>query len=340
MDDEADVRLVDAHAEGDGRHHHRILGLEELLQPVGPQGLVEAGVIGQGRNALGPQLLGQLVGAVARAGVDHPGPAHALLDQLDHPRPRRALLALGRKGELGPGETVDELGAVLQPQLGADVVAGPRVGGGCDRQPGRLGEHFGQAAEHAVFGAEVVAPLADAVRLVDGDQGQRQARQPVEHRRLHQAFRRQVQKVERAVVDAPPDVAPRIQAGVGIELLGRHARLLQRRHLIGHQGDQRRDHQAEARADERGDLVAQALAAAGGQHRQGAAPGQHLADDAGLQAAEIGMAERPAQNAAGDVQRRRQGMGISKHHSLWSVARPGAKGISRPCASRPWPCRR
>ena len=33
VDDEAHVGLVDPHAEGDGRHHHRGVGLEELLQP-------------------------------------------------------------------------------------------------------------------------------------------------------------------------------------------------------------------------------------------------------------------------------------------------------------------
>jgi hypothetical protein len=43
---EADVWLVDAHAEGDGRHHHRRLGLQELLQSSGAHLFVEAGVIG------------------------------------------------------------------------------------------------------------------------------------------------------------------------------------------------------------------------------------------------------------------------------------------------------
>ena len=47
-----------------------------------------------------------------------------------------------------------------------------------------------------------------------------------------------------------------------------------------------------------GDLVAEALAAAGRQHGQRAAPGQHLADHAGLQAAEVGVAERAAQDVA------------------------------------------
>jgi hypothetical protein len=33
-------------------------------------------------------------------------------------------------------------------------------------------------------------------------------------------------------------IAARVQAGIGVELLGRHPRLLQGRHLVGHQGNQ------------------------------------------------------------------------------------------------------
>ena len=86
VDDVAHVRLVDAHAEGDGRHHHGRVGLEELLQPVRAQVLVEAGVVGQRQHACGGQLLGQLVDAVARAGIDHAGPVRPLGHQLQHAR--------------------------------------------------------------------------------------------------------------------------------------------------------------------------------------------------------------------------------------------------------------
>ena len=91
-------------------------------------------------------------------------------------------------------------------------------------------------------------------------------------------------------------------AGAGVEPLGRHARLLQGGHLVGHQRDQRRDDEAEARPHQRRDLVAQALAAAGRQHGERAAPRQHLADHTGLQAAEVGMTERAAQYVARSIE--------------------------------------
>ncbi len=131
------------------------------------------------------------------------------------------------------------------------------------------GEQLGQATQGAVLGAEVVAPLADAMGLVDGDQGQRQGLQARQHRGLHQSLGRDVQQVQLARRRPPPHRVALFGHQAGIQPRGGHARLLQRRHLVGHQGDQRRDHQGQAVQHQGGDLVAQALAAAGGQHGQG-----------------------------------------------------------------------
>ena len=164
-------------------------------------------------------------------------------------------------------------------------------------------EDLGEAAEHAVLGAEIVSPLADAVGLVDGHQRQRQLRQPLQHRGLHQPLGRQVEQVQRARFDAAPDVTAQLGLDVGVEPLGCHARLLQGRHLVGHQRDQRRDDQAEATPQDSGDLIAEALAAAGRQDGERAASGQHLADHSRLQPAEIRVAEHAAQDIARLAQR-------------------------------------
>ena len=187
VDDEADVGLVDAHAEGDGRHHHRaVLGLRKRFEPLGRARpcpgrrdrpcAVDAGVA---------QGLGQLLGAVARAGIDDARPAAAAraTSSMHAASSARGRCPCARpRAAVRAGEAVDELGGVLEAQLGADVVAGAGVGGGGDRQARHAGEQLGQPAQRAVVGAEVVAPLADAVGLVDGDQRQRQCAQPVQHR--------------------------------------------------------------------------------------------------------------------------------------------------------------
>jgi hypothetical protein len=143
------------------------------------------------------------------------------------------------------------------------------------------------------------------VRLVDGEQGEGEAREPLQHRRLHQAFGREVEQVELAGVDLAPDAHLFIGIDVGVEPRRRHARLPERRHLVGHQGDQGGDDEAEPRPQHRRNLVAQALAAAGRQHRHRAAPGHHLADHRRLQAAEILMPEGAPQHLARSVERRR-----------------------------------
>jgi hypothetical protein len=51
-----------------------------------------------------------------------------------------------------------------------------------------------------------------------------------------------------------------------------------------------------------GNLVAEALAAAGGQYGERAASGQNFADHPGLQAAEVGVAEGVAQQVACGVE--------------------------------------
>ena len=61
-------------------------------------------------------------------------------------------------------------------ELGEDVGAGARVGGRGQRQARHVGMVVEQRPELAIVGAEVVAPFADAMRLVDRDQRQRHVR--------------------------------------------------------------------------------------------------------------------------------------------------------------------
>ncbi len=88
-----------------------------------------------------------------------------------------------------------------------------------------------------------------------------------------------------------------IQAGV--EECGRYAELLEGVHLILHQRDQRRHHDADAVAQQGRNLVAQRLAAAGGHQHQRIAPAGHMLDDGLLRAAKGGVAEGVAQYLLG-----------------------------------------
>jgi len=98
------------------------------------------------------------------------------------------------------------------------------------------------------------------------------------------------------------DRAGLVGAEAGIEVGRLHAGLDQGADLVLHQRDQRRHHDRRALAQQRGDLVAQRLAAAGGHQHQRVAAGRDLLDDGLLLAAEGGIAEdvfEDVQRAAG-----------------------------------------
>ena len=82
-------------------------------------------------------------------------------------------------------------------------------------------------------------------------------------------------------------------AGVegGVQECGAHAQLAQRVDLVLHQRDQRRDDDADAIAQQRRNLVAQRLAAAGGHQHQRVAAAHHVLDHLGLMPAKRGIAE-------------------------------------------------
>jgi hypothetical protein len=85
----------------------------------------------------------------------------------------------------------------------------------------------------------------------------------------------------------------------GMDAGGAHAGFLQRRHLVLHQGDQRRDDDGGARPQQGRDLVAQRLAAARGHQHQGVAAGRDVLDDLRLPAAEGGIAEGVVEDGEG-----------------------------------------
>ena len=311
MDDEAHVGLVHPHAEGDGRHHHRpVLGQEPLQPPVAVAG-VHARVIGDGVGSRVLQRLRHPLAAVARAAIDHAGLAAPLTHQFDHrgvgAGPRAVLLAHRRELQVRPGEAVDHHPGLAEPQRADDVLPRPGVRRGRDRNAGDAGKQLGQPAQRPVVGAEVMSPLRDAVRLVDSDQRQRQVAQPVDQVRLGQSLGRDIEQVQLSGPRRAPDLRPVVQRHAGIQPRRRHPLLFQRLDLVGHQGDQRRNDEAQPGAQHGGDLIADALAAAGGQHGQHVAAGQHLGDHLGLAPAEVGMAPDPLQRRPRVGQRRRGG---------------------------------
>ena len=128
MADVAHVRLVDAHAKGDGRHHHHAIGLHELILMRHSHVGFEACVIRNGAMTLQAQHLGQTLGALARAAIDDAGLALVSVDEVGD-LPGRALLALHGQMQVRPVEGAHESRRLATEQLGDDLVARRRIGG-------------------------------------------------------------------------------------------------------------------------------------------------------------------------------------------------------------------
>ena len=266
----ANVGLVDSHPEGDGcRHDHPGAG-HELILHFGSFAGGHTGVVGGGVYSRFPQLFGGLFGVFAGQAVDDaalPGPG---------PRVFRDPFAAGgflhRQMDVGPVEPVDEHPASVAEQFVGDVAAGGFVGGGGESPDGRPRQASGQVGQGFVFGAESRSPFGDAVGFVHHRQFHLHRLQQVHHMVSHQPFRGQVEQERFAllggVLGLVPNVAVFLPGMGGVDGPGRYFGQAQARHLVFHQGDERRHHQGQTPQQQGGYLVAEGFARPGGHHRQ------------------------------------------------------------------------
>ena len=136
--------------------------------------------------------------------------------------------------------------------------------------------------------------------LVDSDLHHRQAPERRQHTLRHQTFRRNIEQANRARRDAPPSGHVGFAPAGRVDGLGGEAVELEGRHLILHQGHQRRDDDGQAVfADQGRDLIAQGLARARGHDREHVGPRQDIGDDLFLAWSERGIAEHLAEDTTG-----------------------------------------
>ena len=294
--DEADVRLVDAHAERHGRDHDDAVLLQENILVARARRRLHAGVIGQRLDAVLAQEIGKLLGLAPRGAIDDAAlPAMAFDEFRD--LFAAAGLCLHRQAQIGPVEAVHEHSGRAAEKLLDDIRARRGVG----RRGERDGLHAAKLclhlAERRIFRTEVVAPLRDAMRLVDRQQRDLGALEQIERFGSHQAFGRDVDEAQFAARDAIEHRA--ILGGIvrGVERRRRNAVAAKLRHLIAHQRDQRRHHDGRAVAQQRRELIAQRLAAARRHHREHVAALKNRGDDLGLAGPEGLEAEGGAQGA-------------------------------------------
>ena len=246
MDHEAQVGLVEPHAQRAGGHQHLQLVREQRLLQADAVVVVGGAAVGLGLDALAAQERGHPLAVGDREHVDdaravEPG------DRLGEPRH-----ALGLAGHVGHGQrqalAVERaaVGAQRRAELVGDVGDHAVVRGGGGAEHGHVG---GQRLEHAhdapVVRTEVVAPVADAVRLVDHQQADR-ARDDAEHlvaeALVREPLGRDQQQVDLVVGQALHDRLELV--GVRrVDRLGAHADARGHLDLVAHQRQQGRHEQ-------------------------------------------------------------------------------------------------
>ena len=167
MDDEAHIRLVYPHAEGDGGHNHVHLFHQEPVLVLGPGLRIQSGMIRKGLYTVDIEELGKFLDLFAAQAVDYAGLPGILLYELDY-------LAFGiglvpdfviqvRPVERG----LEHLG-VEKAEILLDVALDLR-GGSCRQSyDGSRAYFLYNGFDASVLRPEVMPPLRDAVRLVNG----------------------------------------------------------------------------------------------------------------------------------------------------------------------------
>ena len=172
MGDKAHVGLVNAHAKGNrGHHHHAVFAQKPVLVALA-QFAVQPCVVGQRVNPGFAQGLRYVFHLFARLAVDDAGVVRVFA--LNKAQQLRGGFALfdNRVADVGPIETADKGARVLKLQALKNVGARQVVGGGGQRHAWHAGKALVQHGQRPVFGAEVVAPLAHAMRLVNRKQAE------------------------------------------------------------------------------------------------------------------------------------------------------------------------
>jgi hypothetical protein len=252
VDDEAEVGLVEAHAQRGGGHERldrvrpqRLLGVLAVgvVEPSGVRADVVTGVAQQRRRLLRGGDGQRVDDAAAREVAEvrgQPGQPGAVGGQPEHAEPQR----VPRQGTAHGGH-LHPAGAEL---LG-DVGHHPLVGRRRRRQDGcSLRQLTQQVADPAVVGAEVVAPVGDAVRLVDDQQAaaaDQVGQLLLAEARVGQPLRGDEQDVDLVGGQPGGDVVPLRGVGAG-DLHGPDPGARRGGDLVAHEREQRADQQGRA----------------------------------------------------------------------------------------------
>ena len=188
----AHVAAINAHAERHSGHHNvKLLSSEPLLH-LGALDRRHACVVARRIKFLLAQVLRDRLRLLAAHAIDnHCVAAMPLKNTQNLLAPINA--RLDAVNQVRAIEIPNQYQRIDQFQLRNDVIAHWRRGGGGACVQADTWEHASQLLELPIFRPEVMPPLTDAVRLINGDGAYTHAAEPCIEPRRKQAFRRHKQ---------------------------------------------------------------------------------------------------------------------------------------------------
>ena len=243
---------------------------------------IHAGVVGQGLDAVDRQQFGDLFDFLAAEAVDDTALAGVVLDELDDV-PLGIRLVADLVVEVFAVEGILEHAGVQHAEVLLDVGLDFRCGRGRQGDDGSAVDLGDDLADAAVFGAEVVAPLGDAMRFIYRIERDMQLLEQLDVLFFGQRLGRDVEQfgdtgqqigfhfgdlglVERGVQEMGDAFLVLDEAADGI-------------HLVLHQGDQGGDDDGCAGQAKGRQLVAERLAATCGHQHESIAATDQVHDD-------------------------------------------------------------
>jgi len=154
---------------------------------------------------------------------------------------------------------------------------------------------IGSRAQAPVIGAEVMAPVRHAVRLVHDEPRHRQALEQADERGRRKPLRRDVEQLQRAGARGLQRRTARLGRGQRVQRRGPDAAPRQLVDLIFHQRDERGHHDRDPPKQYRWELKAERLARPGWHDGEDVAAVEHGAHHVLLTRAERRMSEMPPQ---------------------------------------------
>ena len=180
MRNPAQIRPIYAHAKGDGCGHHHFLTARKAPMRFTLGTGFHAGMKGNGFSAIITQPGGGAFGLRTAAAVNNAGAASFANQGAD-----LAAFILTRRGfdqDIGPVEGSAKHRRFLQAQLQADIFDRARISRGRQCHARHMRKARAQYAKAAIFGPEMMAPLADAMRFIHREKRDIQAFKPRLHR--------------------------------------------------------------------------------------------------------------------------------------------------------------